>query len=198
MKIVLTTTLVALLAIGLLGINYSSNNNTGNAFAQMESGDSPTMQDDTEMMGMDDNDDGMMMTTPMSNQSEEMKMKLNGTIDVKSTIGEAFKSKVTVNIIDAITTAQSNVGANSFAKEAELTAAHGFLVYKIVVVDENMKKYKVIVDPGNGQVLMKKEITWCDYEHEKMKYGEEKEKYGKYGHDEQYDKEKMMMKDNKY
>ncbi len=195
MKIVLTTTLVALLVIGLLGINYSSSNNTGNAFAQMESGDSPTMQDDTEMMGMDDDDEGMMSTT-MSNQSEETKMKLNGTIDVKSTIGEAFKSKVTVNIIDAITTAQSNVGANSFAKEAELTAAHGFLVYKIVVVDENMKKYKVIVDPGNGQVLMKKEITWCDYEHEKMKYGEEK--YDKYGHDEQYDKEKMMMKDNKY
>ena len=113
------------------------------------------------------NDEGMMMTTPMSNQSEEMKMKLNGTIDVKSTIGEAFKSKVTVNIIDAITTAQSNVGANSFAKEAELTAAHGFLVYKIVVVDENMKKYKVIVDPGNGQVLMKKEITWYEDEHKK-------------------------------
>ena len=191
--------LVALLAIGLIGINYTSSNikTTGNAYAQMESEDSPMMQDDTEMMGMDENDEGMMMTT-MSNQSEEMKMKLNGTIDVKSTIGEAFKSKVTVNIIDAINTAQSNVGANSFVKEAELTAAHGFLVYKIKVVDENMKKYKVIVDPGNGQVLMKKEITWYDDEHEKMKYGEEKEKYDKYGHDEQYDKKKMMMKDKKY
>ena len=196
MKIVLTTTLVALLAIGLLGINYSSSNNTGNAFAQMESNDSSTMQDDTEMMGMDDDDEGMMTTT-MSNQSEEMKMKLNGTIDVKSTIGEAFKSKVTVNIIDAITTAQSNVGANSFAKEAELTAAHGFLVYKIVVVDENMKKYKVIVDPGNGQVLMKKEITWCEDEH-KMKYGEEKYGSSAHGYDDQYDKNKMMMKDKKY
>ena len=195
MKIVLTTTLISLLAIGLLGINYSSSNNTGNAFAQMESNDSSTMQDDTEMMGMDDDDEGMM--TPTANQSEQMKMKLNGTIDVHATMAQAFKSKVNVNIIDAITTAQSNVGANSFVKEAELTAAHGFLVYKIVVVDENMKKYKVIVDPGNGQVLMKKEITWCDYEHEKMKYGEEK--YGQYGHDEQYDTDKnMMMKDKKY
>ena len=194
MKIVLTTTFVALLAIGLLGINYGSNNNTGNAFAQMESNDSSTMQDDTEMMGMD-NDDEDMMTTTMSNQSKEM--KLNGTIDVKSTIGEAFKSKVTVNIIDAITTAQTSVGANSFVKEAELTAAHGFLVYKIVVVDENMKKYKVIVDPGNGQVLMKKEITWCDYEHEKMKYGEEKYGSSAHGYDDQYDKNKMM-KDKKY
>ena len=140
-----------------------------------------------------------MNSTTTNNTSSQMQEKVNltGTIDVKSTIGEAFKSKVTVNIIDAITTAQTNVGANSFVKEAELTAAHGYLVYKIKVVGEDMKKYKVIVDPGNGQVLMKKEITWYDDEHEKMKYGEEK--YNKYGHNDQYDKKKMMMmKDKKY
>ena len=141
---------------------------------------------------------GMNSTTTNDTSSQmQEKVNLTGTIDVKSTIGEAFKSKVTVNIIDAITTAQTNVGANSFVKEAELTAAHGYLVYKIKVVGEDMKKYKVIVDPGNGQVLMKKEITWYDDEHEKMKYGEEK--YDKYGHDDQYDKKKMMMmKDKKY
>ena len=128
------------------------------------------------------------------------KVNWTGTIDVKSTIAEAFKSKVTVNIIDAINTAQTNVGANSFVKEAELTDAHGYLVYKITAVDENMKKYKVIVDPGNGQVLMKKEVTGYEHdEHEKMKYGEDK--YDKYGHDDDdgYDKKKMMMmKDKKY
>ena len=142
------------------------------------------------------------MNNTTNNETSQMQEKVNltGTIDVKSTIGEAFKSKVTVNMIDAINTAQSNVGANSFVKEAELTAAHGYLVYKIKVVGEDMKKYKVIVDPGNGQVLMKKEITWCDYDHEKMKYGEEK--YDKYsGHGNDYDKKKMMtmmMKDKEY
>jgi len=188
--------LIALVAIGLIGFNNNNNinnsNSIGTAFAQMDPED-PSMIEDMEMGDED------KMTT-MSNQSEGMKMmKLNGTIDVKSTIGEAFKSKVTVNIIDAITTAQTNVGANSFVKKAELTPAHGYLVYKILVVDENMKKYKVIVDPGNGQVLMKKEVTWYDEdEHEKMKYGEEK--YDKYsGHDD-YDKKKMMtmMKDKEY
>jgi hypothetical protein len=61
-----------------------------------------------------------------------------------------------------------------------------------------MKKYKVIVDPGNGQVLMKKEVTW--YDEHKMKYGRDEEKYDKYGHDDNdYDKKKMMMmKDKKY
>ena len=141
----------------------------------------------------------MAPTTTNDTSQMQEKVNLTGTIDVKSTIGEAFKSKVTVNIIDAINTAQTNVGLNSTVKEAVLTPAHGYLVYKIKVVDEDMKKYKVIVDPGNGQVLMKKEITWYDEkkEHEKMKYGEEK--YDKYGHDEQYDKKKMMMmKDKKY
>jgi hypothetical protein len=54
MKIILTTTtLVALLAIGILGINNSSSssNNIGNAFAQMEPEDSPMaemMEDETD------------------------------------------------------------------------------------------------------------------------------------------------------
>jgi uncharacterized membrane protein YkoI len=102
----------------------------------MDPQDSPMMmEEDMEMMGMDD---------------ASMKMKLNGTINVESTIAEAFKSKVTTDIIGAIQTAQASVGANSFVKKAELTPAHGYLVYKMMVVDENMKKYKVIVDPGNG------------------------------------------------
>jgi uncharacterized membrane protein YkoI len=226
MKIVLTTTLVAFLAIGLLGINNNSSNSNSinNAFAQegaiTPGGMKDTMGNESSTMGEDKSipgqmvtnatlayaqeaemmemlDEDMMMTMP-SNQSKEMQMNWTGTIDVHATMAEAFKSKVTTDIIGAIQAAQTSVGANSFVKEAELTPAHGYLVYKIKVVDENMKKYKVIVDPGNGQVLMKKEITWED-EHEKMKYGEEKEKYGKYGHDEQYDKKKMMMmKDKKY
>jgi len=193
MKRIFTTStfLIALLAIGLIGLNNNNHNNSiGNAFAQMDPEDS-AMMEDMEM------NDGMMT---MSNQSDGMKMmNWTGTIDVKSTIGEAFKSKVTVNIIDAINVAQTNVGANSFVKKAELTPAHGYLVYKIMVVDENMKKYKVIVDPGNGQVLMKKEVTWCDDDEEhKMKYGEEK--YSKYNHDDDYDQKKMMKmtKDEKY
>jgi Peptidase propeptide and YPEB domain len=194
MKTIITTStfVIALVTIGLIGINNNNNinnsNNIGNAFAQMDP-DGSLMMEDMEM-----DDEGMMM----SNQSEGMKMmNFNGTIDVGTTIAEAFKSKITTDIIGAIKAAQTNVGANSFVKEAELTPAHGYLVYKITVVDENMKKYKVIVDPGNGQVLMKKEITWCDYDHEKMKYGEEK--YDKYsGHNNEYAQKKMMMKDKEY
>ena len=58
---------------------------------------------------------GMNSTTTNDTSSQmQEKVNLTGTIDVKSTIGEAFKSKVTVNIIDAITTAQINVGGKFF------------------------------------------------------------------------------------
>ena len=166
MKIVLTIpTIVAILAIGVVGINYS-NNGINIAYAQ-EGAITPegmnntmSMGNDTGMMGMEKNDDMMMA-------------KLNGTINVEKTMAEAFKPKITTDIIGAIQAAQGSVGPNSFVKEAELTHAQGFLVYKLKVIDENLKKYKVIVDPGNGHVLLKKEITWCEenYGHEKMKYG---------------------------
>ncbi len=186
MKIVLTTTfLVAVLAIGIFGIN--------NVFAQ-EGAITPegmnntmSMENDTGMMGMKD-DDSMM--------------KLNGTINVETTMAEAFKSKITTDIIGAIQAAQGFIGPNTFVCSAELTDAHGYLVYKIMAADENMKIYKVIVDPGNGQVLMKKEVSWEDAMHEKMGYGDEKkyDKYGASGHEGYDDKNKMMMmmKDKKY
>ena len=199
MKIVLTTTfLVAILAIGVLGINNNISNNINNVSAMDHMGNETKpmnatlafAQGDVGMMGV--NDTGMMTMSSNQTKGEEgMKMMgLNGTINVKSTIAEAFKSKVTTDIIGAIQAAQASVGPNAVVKEAELTHAHGYLVYKITAVDENMKKHQIIVDPGNGQVLMKKEVTWYD-EHKKMKYEHGDKKYG--------DKKKMMlMKDKKY
>jgi hypothetical protein len=95
MKIVLilTTFLVAVLAIGLIGINNSNNNHTGNAFAQ-ENAVSPEGMNNTMSMG---NDTGMM-----GMDDDNMMTKLNGTINVESTIAEALKSKVTTDIVEAI------------------------------------------------------------------------------------------------
>ena len=109
MKIILTTTtLISLLAIGIIGTNSSS---LGNAFAQITPENLPVMEEDKNIE---------IMT--MSNQSEPT-MNWTGTIEVESTIGEAFKSKVNVNMIDAIKAALVNVGLNSTVKEAELTEA---------------------------------------------------------------------------
>lgn len=150
-----------IVAIGITGIS--------NIYAQQEMGNATTAA-----------------TTNAISQMGE-KGNLTGSIDVEKTMAEAFKAKVTVNMIDAITTAQNSVGPNSMVKEAELTHAYGYLVYKIKVVDENMKKYKVIVDPGNGSILMKKEITYSEYGHDKMSKSMG-DKYDKDGYKHEYDK----------
>lgn len=101
MKIILaTTTLIALLALGIIGTN-SNSSSLGNAFAQMDPENPPLMEEDKSI--------GIMT---LSNQSEPM-ANWTGTINVKSTIGEAFKSKVNVNMIEAIKAAVVNVGLNS-------------------------------------------------------------------------------------
>jgi hypothetical protein len=107
---------------------------------------------------------------PATNDTSQTPRKANltGTIDVDKAIVDAFKSKVTVNIIDAITTAQNSVGPNSTVKEVELTEAHGYLVYKMRIISEDMKKYKVLIDPGNGSILYQGEVTYSDYDHKKM------------------------------
>ena len=123
MKIVLTTTtLIALLAISLLGIGNSSSN-IENVFAQTDPENPPVMEEDKNISIM----------TMSTNQSEPGMMNWTGTIDGTCYYGQkTFKSQVTTDIIGGNTNQpQTNVGANSTVKEAELTNAHGFLVYKI-------------------------------------------------------------------
>ena len=223
MKIVLTTTfLVAVVAIGIFGINnnvFAQGNDTGmtmsnNTGMTMNATLPTTIISNATLVFAQEGfqaKDLINETIDLVNNTRKMGMdyddsemtKLNGTINAEKTMAEAFKSKITTDIIGAIQAAQASVGPNSFVCSAELTHAHGYLVYKIMAADENMKIYKVIVDPGNGQVLMKKEVTWYD-EHDKMNYGDEKryDKYGMDGHDykDGYDDKKkmMMMKDKKY
>ena len=61
-----------------------------------------------------------MTTTTNDTSQMQGKVNLTGTIEVDKTIGDALKSKVNINILDAITTAQNSVGPNATAKEAEL------------------------------------------------------------------------------
>ena len=153
MKIIFTSTaLISILAMGIIGTSDT------NAFAQLNPENPPVMEEDKNIE---------IMT--LSNQSKPLNW--TGTIEVGTTIGEAFKSKINVNMIDAIKAALVNIGLNSTVKEVELTESYGYLVYKMKIIGEDMKKYKVIVDPGNGEVLLKKEIS-C-YDEHNMKYSAE-------------------------
>src|SRR5919106_995703 len=56
-------------------------------------------------------------------------------------------------------TAESSVGNGSHAVAAHIDDKNGYLVYTVMVIDPSMNFSKVIVDPGNGQVLSSKQIS---------------------------------------
>lgn len=109
---------------------------------------------DAQMMG--DNNTGMMM------KPGEMMMggnNITSSINLMSVISEAIGSNINVSLSDAALTAESSVGNGSHAASAELGENNGYLVYNVMVIDPNMNFSKVVVDPGNGEILFNKPLS---------------------------------------
>ena len=53
---------------------------------------------------------------------------------------------------------KSSVGNGSHAVSAQIDDKNGYLVYHVIVTDPGMNFTKVIVDPGNGQVLLNEAV----------------------------------------
>ncbi|MGD1838893.1 MAG: PepSY domain-containing protein [Nitrososphaeraceae archaeon] len=101
---------------------------------------------------------GMMNNQTMMDTNMMKTKSLNGSIDIGSTFVEALKSKVNVDIVKAIEIAQNTIGQNSMVISANIEPKGGFLVYSTIVMGENEKLHKVIIDPGTGEVLITKNI----------------------------------------
>jgi uncharacterized membrane protein YkoI len=130
-----------LLAVGVvLGSGVSNTTTNHNVDAQMMSG----------------NNTGMMMKP-----GERMMggNNITSSINLMEVISNAIGSNINVSLSDAATTAESSVGNGSHAASAELGENNGYLVYNVMVIDPNMNFSKVVVDPGNGEVLFNKQLS---------------------------------------
>jgi hypothetical protein len=109
---------------------------------------------EAQMMG--GNDTGMMKS---GDRMMKMGANITGSVDLMSVISEAIGSKINVSLSDAATTAETSVGNESHAVSAELGENSGFLVYNIMIIDPSMNFSRVVVDPGNGEVLLSQPIS---------------------------------------
>jgi uncharacterized membrane protein YkoI len=142
---ILTTT--AILAGILLAAEIGLGNGASNLISAIQSAEA-------QMMG--GNDTGMMKS---GDGMMKMGGNITGTVDLMSVISEAIGSKINVSLSDAATTAETSVGNESHAVSAELGENGGFLVYNIMVIDPNMNFSTVVVDPGNGEILLSEPIS---------------------------------------
>jgi hypothetical protein len=90
-----------------------------------------------------------------------MKMgnNITSSVNLMNIIGNAIGSNINVSLSDAASTAETSVGNGSHAASAELGEKNGFLVYNVMVIDPSMNFSKVVVDPGNGEVLSSKQLS---------------------------------------
>ena len=103
-------------------------------------------------------------------QEGQQEMTINGTINLEQTIIEAIDSKVNTSLTQAITTAEQSVGNNSFALAAFGADQGGLLVYTIILGTPGTEFYYVIVDPGNGQILVSQEMSQEEIEERHLKH----------------------------
>ena len=84
--------------------------------------------------------------------------KLNGSINIESTFSEALTSKINIDIMQALETAKNNIGPDSMIIGGQLESNQGFLVYSVLILDNNKKVHEITIDPGNGKILDTKDF----------------------------------------
>ncbi|MFZ0203713.1 MAG: PepSY domain-containing protein [Nitrososphaeraceae archaeon] len=146
--LMMVTTSLLLAATIVIGAGLSFK--TNNAIAQM-------MQ--PRMMTGNMTADGMMTTKLGGDMMMAGNKNITSSINLMNIIGQAIGSNVNVSLSDAATTAEGSVGNNSHAVAAHIDEQNGYLVYNVMVIDPSMNFSKVIVDPGNGQVLFSKQLS---------------------------------------
>jgi len=122
----------------------------GDAMTKQNAGAQMRGANDTRMATAGNMTSGMMMK-PSQN--------ITSSINLMNIIHQAIGSKVNVSLSDAATTAEGSIGNNSHAVAAHIDEQNGYLVYNIMVIDPSMNLSKVIVDPGNGEVLLSEQIS---------------------------------------
>ena len=78
---------------------------------------------------------------------------------IATVFGNALASQIKVSLSQAATTAENAVGNNSHAAAAHFGVENGYFVITVWVIDGSYNFHKVIVDAGNGKVLLSQPVS---------------------------------------
>jgi hypothetical protein len=87
---------------------------------------------------------------------------ITGSIPIGPTISKAISSQMHVSLPNATAAAEKSVGTNAHAVFARIGLVHGYLVYTILVTDNNSNFHYITIDVGNGKVLSSNQLSAKD------------------------------------
>jgi hypothetical protein len=115
------------------------------------------------MMNLSFMNPGVMRSKNNPNIMNMMSMFANqnitGSIKLLPAMINGVRSQIKASLGDAVMTAQKEFGNNSQAVAANIGVEDGSLVYTIWGVDPDMNLHMVIIDPGNGKLLLSQKIS---------------------------------------
>jgi uncharacterized membrane protein YkoI len=89
-----------------------------------------------------------------SAQSTVSLSNLTGSVQVFPRLSQTIQSKANVSLSTAATNAEKSVGPSSHAISARVGIVNGYLIYSVRVIDSNNNVHWIMVDAGNGKVLL--------------------------------------------
>ncbi len=102
---------------------------------------------------------------------------IEGSIPIENS--QNYSELTQITLVDAMTIAENNV-ENSKSMYAKLSPINGYLVYKVVMTNDNHEYSKVLVDAGTGDVLYVTDAKSFD--------SNKKKKHSDNRHDSKHDK----------
>ena len=85
---------------------------------------------------------------------------ITGSVPVGPTITKNIESQVHISLSNASNIAEKAVGDNAHTAAVRIGVVYGFLVYKALVVDNSNGCHDILVDAGNGKVLVTVQRSW--------------------------------------
>jgi uncharacterized membrane protein YkoI len=85
---------------------------------------------------------------------------LTGSVQVFPGLSQTIQSKAKISLSTAATIAEKSVSPSSHAVSAHVGIKNGYLVYSVRIVDSNNNLHWIIVDAGNGKVLLSQQLPF--------------------------------------
>ena len=145
-------TLFFTIFLGLVSIHASTN-----VYAQTSTNSSnPSTSQGANTMSMNDMA-GSIHSSAISNADN-----FTGSISIFQPIINEFKSSINTSLTDAISTAEQSLGNNATTLAAFIHPEREYIVYNVFALDVNNIAHKVIVDPGNGNILSSQQMSFME------------------------------------
>jgi uncharacterized membrane protein YkoI len=85
---------------------------------------------------------------------------LTGSVQIFPGLSQTIQSKAKISLSTAATNAEKSVGPTSHDVSAHVGIKNGYLIYSVRVVDSNNNLHWIIVDAGNGKVLLSQQLPF--------------------------------------